>query len=456
MLFWIVAAALTAAVVLLIVPPLLKPRTAASADRAAYDLEVYRDQLAELVRDQARGLITEAQAAAARAEIGRRMLAVADQTPQAATAPRAARVVAALIAVALPVGALAVYLPLGHPDVPAMPLASRNLDAERGHGGPPPQVAAALEKLKQHLADDPKDVRGWDLLGRTYARAGKYEQAAEAFRRGLDVTPGDPELTAGWAEMTTNANDGIVPEEARRAFESVLAKEPKDPRARFYLALARQQAGDVQGALDRWRAMMAETPADAPWLPAIQARITEAAQRLNLDPAKIMPTPLPPETAQDQSGEMDAEQKAMVRGMVESLAAKMADNPTDVEGWKRLARSYTVLGEHDKAVEAAKRAVDQAPKRPDVLLVYADTLLARGPQAGGAQMPAEAVGALRDVLAAEPANREALWLLGLDAANTGRKSEAAELWGRLLPQLDPKDPDHAFVRQRIEALKAGG
>ncbi|HEY0833978.1 MAG TPA: c-type cytochrome biogenesis protein CcmI [Azospirillum sp.] len=455
MLFWIVAAALTAAVVLLIVPPLLRPR-AAAADRAAYDLEVYRDQLSELERDEARGLITGAQAAAARAEIGRRMLLVAGETPQAATAPRGTRIIAAAIAIAIPIGALAVYLPLGHPDMPAMPLASRKQETEQAHGGPPPQVAAALEKLIQHLADNPTDVRGWDLLGRTYARAGKYEQAAEAFRRGLDAAPGDVELSAAWAEMAINANDGIVPEAARTALEMVLTKEPKDPRARFYLALARQQAGDVQGALDRWRALMAETPADAPWLPAVQARITEAAQRLNLDPAKIMPTPLPPETAQDQSEGMDAEQKAMVRGMVDTLAAKLADNPADVDGWKRLARSYTVLGEHDKAVQAAKRAVDQAPKRPDILLAYADTLLARGPQAGGTDMPAEAVNALREVLAAEPANREALWLLGMNAANTGRKDEAAELWGRLLPQLDPKDPDHAFVRQRLDALKAGG
>lgn len=113
MLFWIVAAALTAAVVLLIVPPLLRKPEGAAEERAAYDLEVYRDQLGELERDQGRGLISEAQAAAARAEIGRRMLAIADRgkgsakdgakgKAPAARAPRSAMALAALLAVLLP------------------------------------------------------------------------------------------------------------------------------------------------------------------------------------------------------------------------------------------------------------------------------------------------------------------------------------------------------------------
>ncbi|WP_255542671.1 c-type cytochrome biogenesis protein CcmI [Azospirillum sp. INR13] len=136
MLFWILAAVLTAAVLLFIVPPLLRSG-AAAPDRDAFDREVYRDQLDELERDRARGLINDAQAEAAKAEIARRMLATEEKSGSAATpaTPRSARVLAVLLALMLPLGALSVYGLYGRPDLPAQPLASRNLEQERG--GPP-------------------------------------------------------------------------------------------------------------------------------------------------------------------------------------------------------------------------------------------------------------------------------------------------------------------------------
>ncbi|MGQ9364748.1 c-type cytochrome biogenesis protein CcmI [Azospirillum sp. ST 5-10] len=454
MLFWIVAAAMTAGVVLLIVPPLLKPRPVAGP-RAAYDLEVYRDQLAELERERARGLISDAQAAAAKAEIGRRMLAVAGEGKGAPAAPAAvparSKVLAVLLAVLIPLGALAVYLPLGHPDVPAMPLASRDLQREQG--GPPPQVLAAIDKLKEHLAANPDDRAGWDLLGRTYAKMGRYADAAQALGRAAALAPGDLDLKAAWAEALTNANGGIVPEPAQEAFAAVAAADPKEPRARFYLALARFQAGDVPGALQRWQALAADTPADAPWLPAIQAQIRQAAGRLGLDADAAVPQPAPPAAPQTVDGAVDDPQ---IRGMVQSLADRLRDDPSDVAGWKRLARSYSVLGEHDKAVEAGKQAVERAPGDAEALLAYADALLARAPQGENGGMPAEAAAVLRQVLQIAPDNADALWLLGLDAAMSGRKDEASELWNRLLASMDPKDPNRDILRQRIDALKQGG
>lgn len=449
MLFWIFAAAMTAAVLLLIALPLLRTRAEASG-RAAYDLEVYRDQLAELERDVGRGLVSQSQAAAARAEIGRRMLAAAEEAKSSGTvkaAPARGKLAAAFLAVALPVGALAVYLPLGRPELPAQPLAYRDLNKEQ-EGPSPQQMVAAMDKLKQHLAQNPDDLRGWVLMGQTYARIGRYQEAADAFRKAVPLSQGDASVAAAFGEMLVNANGGVMTDEATRTFADVLAKDPKDPRARFYAALGRFQAGDLQGALDGWRALAAETPADAPWLPTVQERIRETATKLGLDVASVMPQPLPAEAPQAGGG---AGQDEMVRGMVESLAAKLQANPDDPNGWMMLSRSYGVLGRHEEALNAARQAVQRAPGRADVHVAVADALLARSPEA--APMPPDAVKALRDALAIEPQHPKALWLLGLDAANTGRKAEAEELWGRLLAQIDPKEPDWAFVRARIDALK---
>ena len=467
MLFWILAAVLTAAVLLLIVPPVLRSG-AAAPDRDAFDREVYRDQLDELERDRTRGLINDAQAEAAKAEIARRMLATAEKSGSAATpaAPRSARVLAVLLALMLPLGALSVYGLYGRPDLPAQPLASRNLEQERG--GPPKTVLAAMDKLKAQLAENPNDLQGWLILGQAYAKMGRNADAADALRRAVALNGDDVELQGLFGETLVSANDGMVPEEAVKAFDAVLAKEPKDPRARFFAALARYQAGDRKDALDRWALLMAESPADAPWVPVLRDQIREAAIALDMDPAKVTPQPLPAEqkpagpVAQGQPGQNGQasegqSQDEMIRGMVAGLAAKLDADPSDVEGWLRLARSYGVLGEPEKALDAARKARERAPDRADVQVVYANAVLQTQPRNETPKpLPEEATSALRLALKAEPENKDALWLLGLDAMMSGRRDEAAAHWGKLIAQFKPSDPEYTLLKGRLDALKAGG
>lgn len=469
MLFWIFAAVLTAAVLLLIVPPLL--RTAGSGpDREEFDREVYRDQLDELERDRARGLINDAQAEAAKAEIARRMLATAETGAPTGggVTPRSARVLAVLLALVLPVGALAVYGSVGRPDLPAQPLASRNIEQERG--GPPKSVLAAMDKLKAQLAENPSDIQGWLILGQAYAKMGRNGDAADALRHAVALNRDDVEVQGLFAETLVSANDGMVPEEAVAAFDAVLAKEPKDPRARFFAALARFQAGDQQGALDRWSALMAESPADAPWVPVVRDQIREAAVALNLDPAKVTPQPLPPEQKEQAAPNAQAQanpqgnaqgnaagQDEMIRGMVANLAARLEADPSDVDGWLKLARSYGVLGDTAKALDAARKARERAPDRADVQIAYANAVLQTQPRNETPKpLPEEATSALRLALKAEPDNKDALWLLGLDAMMSGRKDEAAAHWGKLIAQFKPSDPEYTLLKGRLDALKAGG
>ena len=472
MLFWIFAAVLTAAVLLLIVPPLL--RTAGSGpDREEFDREVYRDQLDELERDRARGLINDAQTEAAKAEIARRMLATAEKSAAngggGGVPPRSARILAVLLALVLPVGALAVYGSVGRPDLPAQPLASRNLEQERG--GPPKSVLAAMDKLKAQLAENPSDLQGWLILGQAYAKMNRNADAADALRHAVALNRDDVEVQGLFGETLVSANDGMVPEEAVAAFDAVLAKEPKDPRARFFAALARFQAGDQQGALDRWSALMAESPADAPWVPVVRDQIREAAVALNLDPAKVTPQPLPPEqkeqaqpaapnaqaNAQPNAQGNAAGQDEMIRGMVANLAARLDADPSDVDGWLKLARSYGVLGDTAKALDAARKARERTPERADVQVAYANAVLQTQPRNDTPKpLPEEATSALRLALKAEPENKDALWLLGLDAMMSGRKDEAADHWGKLITQFKPSDPEYTLLKGRLDALKAGG
>jgi cytochrome c-type biogenesis protein CcmH len=487
MLFWIVAAAMTAAVTALVLMPLLRGRQAVGSPvgtRASYDMEVYRDQLAELERDLARGVIDDRQAQAARTEIGRRMLAVADERKderkrEAATAAsgtagtvpsRSSRAIALALCVVIPAGALAVYLPTGSPNLPGQPFASRETDQD---GGPPPQVMQAIAKLEQHLKDEPNDLQGWLLMGQTYTRMGRFDDSVEAYRHAVGISQGkDPGILSSYAEAMTAANRGMVPEEAARTFEAVLQADPKDPRSRYYLALARGQAGDMRGALDRWVELAAESPADAPWLPTVRQRITDTAGQLGLDVTSVMPQPLPPSQVNEPAtggapapgptreqvagaADMTPEQRnQMIRGMVDNLAARLRDNPTDADGWLRLGRAYNVLGEQDKSIEALESGTKAAPGRVDVLMAYADALMTASGDDDAP--PAPAIAVLRNVLALQPDNPQALWFLGLDAARTANTSEASQLWRKLLTRLKPGTPEYDEVQSRLDRLRQGG
>ncbi|HZH28983.1 MAG TPA: c-type cytochrome biogenesis protein CcmI [Azospirillaceae bacterium] len=465
MLFWILAGLLTAVAVALVLHPLM--RRQGVAERAAFDMAVYRDQLAEVDRDLKRGLIAPEQAEAARAEIGRRLLradAARTASDAAGAAPpgRSARIAALAVVVAVPLLALAVYLPTGRWDVPARPFAERPV-AERG---PPIEVLTALANLERHLEEDPRDLQAWILAANTYSRMGRFTEAAEAFRRAAGLSDGAPEFLSGMAEALIQANRGQVTDEARRAFEAVLSREPADLRARYYLGLAHAQDGDARGALERWAALLESSPPDAPWLDEIRGRIHELARRSGIDAGAYLPDPkgvvappaapagIPDEMAGRIAGLPPDQRAQAIRGMVEGLQARLETAPDDADGWLRLGRAWRVLGDAARAEAALERAIQAAPDRPDTHLALADLLLADQaptPQGEGG-LPARAVEALTAVLRLEPDSPPALWWLGVDAARQGRRAEAEALWRRLLGGMAQDTPARREVEEAIRGL----
>lgn len=476
--FWLAAAALTAVAVVMLLRPLLRP-PAPGVSSGEFAQGIYADQLAEVDRDLARGVLTPEQAANARTEVGRRLLAAAAEAERVAKAqgtgtPAPSRKLALALTGLLPVAALGVYLSMGNPTLPAVPF------AERPAAAPPPQeFLDAVAKLERLLQENPDDLQGWVTLAQSYARLDRPADAAEAYRKAVGLSQGDPAVLSSFAEALTNAAEGMVTEEARRAFEATLQARPDDPRARFYLGVARYQAGDYKGAIDRWAALVADSPADAPWLPIVRQRIFDVATQVGIDPVAATPQPKPPanpQTAQQpalpppatpQAGEAPAaagpspeqmqamaalppeQRQAAIRAMVDSLAERMEKDPSNVEGWLRLAQARSVLGDKDQAVVAARRATQAAPDRADTWLALARMLN----PAPGAKPSPELENALRKAVELDPKNAQALYYLGLAAAENGRKDEARATWTKLLQQLPPDSPDRKELQGQIDGLK---
>lgn len=442
--FTIAAGLLALLVLLAVVLPLLRGGSA-GPERDSFDRAVYRDQLHELERDAARGMIGAAEATAARLEIQRRLLARAGAVAPAARSGRnpapvarsgrnpALALVLALLAAS---GAGIVYLATGAPELPGLPFAQRAPD--------PAELALrqGLAEVERRIAEMPSDGPAWVLLARTRAALGQWRGADAAYRRALALVAPTPDLLAAALEAAVLAADGVVGEAAAAGLARVLAEDVDNPIARFYLAVADAQAGRHAAAIAGWQALAADLPAEASIRGEIGRRVAAASQ------AAGTPAPPLPPPAEAPSPEARA---AMILGMVERLAARLADAPDDAEGWARLGRAYGVLGERDKAADAYARAGALRPDDMDLALAEAQAMLDGLPPT--APFPPRAVAQLQRVLAADPRQPAALWHLGVEAAKRGDMDEAARFWDRLLAVLPEDSDDARMVRAALQAIR---
>ncbi len=349
---WFVFALMTAAAIFAVLWPLGRhgrPQAEGS------ETTVYKDQLAEIDRDQAAGLIGAAEAEAARVEIGRRLLAAADSEsrPAVQSNPGWRRSAAALALVALPIVAVAVYLPLGSPRLPDFPLTARTRTPDATQ--PLDDLVAQVER---HLEKNPTDGRGWNVLAPVLERLGRYDDAVRAYRNSITYNGENADRRADLGEAIVAAAGGVVTIEARSEFERASALNADEPKAGYFLGLAAEQDGRTNDAASIWRALLAKAPADAPWRPLVAASLARVG-----GPAAPA---LSDETMAASKEMSDSDRSAMIRGMVERLAVRLKQNGGDVEGWLRLVRAYVVMGERDKArsaLDAARQAVANDAER---------------------------------------------------------------------------------------------
>jgi cytochrome c-type biogenesis protein CcmH len=358
MTLWLILALMTAAAVFAVLWPLGRRATASGGD----ELVVYRDQMAEIGRDLEAGRIGTAEAEAARIEVLRRILAAdaaqAESRPARTGVPLALRRAVAVAALMLlPLGAAALYAALGSPGLPGEPLAAR-LTKPPDHQS----IETLVAQVEKHLEQHPTDGRGWELLVPVYLRMGRFDEAVKAERNVLTYSGETPDRQAGLGEAMVAAAQGIVTAEAGAAFKRALELDPKNAKARFYLGLAAEQDGRRDEAAKRWRELVAEAPPGAPYL----AFVREALARVDPDAAKSAPAPASPSIAAAPgpnaaqvaaAADMTPEQRqTMIRGMVARLAERLKSDGRDLDGWLRLMRAYMVLGERDKARDAAADA----------------------------------------------------------------------------------------------------
>ncbi len=355
MLFWILVAVLTAVVGAVLLYPLLRGAKEADDCRAG-EAEVYRDQLRELDRDLAGGLISEQEAGYARAEIGRRLIAAAksDKADAKSSVRGGYRFAQTFIIVVLPAVGLCLYLAKGEPGLPSQPLEAR---LEK----PGNDLAISIVKIEQHLAKNPDDAKGWEVLAPIYFKTNRIGDAELAYRNVIRLLGPNAARLGDLGEVLVVKADGIVTAEARSVLQQSLALDAANPRTLFYLALALEQEGKAADAKTAFEALAKQSPPDAPWLAAVNEHIVKnGGQPMASSNADTLGNPTAGDVAA-ANALSSGDRQQMIRGMVESLDAKLKEDPRNFEGWMRLIRSYAVLNDRDRAADALKRGLAAFP-----------------------------------------------------------------------------------------------
>lgn len=244
-------------------------------------------------------------------------------------------------------------------------------------------VPQSIESLEARTKANPQDLTAWQALGIACFNASRFAEAAGAYEKAVELAPDDALTWSALGEARVMASErDPMPVAALDAFRHAAAIDPKEPRARYFLAVKRDLDGDHGGAIGDWLALLAETPENAPWRGDLVRTIEQVGKINGIDvtrrladagakspPAPPMPAvarAIPGPTQQDLAAASripPGEQREMAEGMVTRLEQRLKANPGDADGWIMLIRSRVTLDQPEKASGALASAVAANPTK---------------------------------------------------------------------------------------------
>ncbi|WP_116597536.1 c-type cytochrome biogenesis protein CcmI [Primorskyibacter marinus] len=376
--FWFLTVALTCGVAALLTLALVRGRRD-TGPAEAFDLKVYRDQLAEIDRDAARSVIAPEDAERLRTEVSRRILAADSRVQEGKDVSQVRRggmVFPAVLTLALLAGGIGLYWQLGAPGYGDLGLERRKemardarenrpsqaeAEAEIARAGPAPlleeppaEYLALVTRLRGAVEERPDDLQGQTLLAGSEAALGNYVAASEAQAqvvslRGEGATARD---YADLADMRILAAGGYVSPAAEDALNAALSRDPANGVARYYYGLMMAQTGRPDAAFRLWQDLLRDSTATDPWIVPLRAQIEDMAMRAGVDYQlpPLVDAPGPSAADIDAAGEMsEADRQEMIRGMVARLSNRLAIEGGPPEDWARLIGAHNVLGDTAQA-----------------------------------------------------------------------------------------------------------
>ena len=374
MIFWVASVVILLGVLIAIIVPITRARANSSHE---YNATIYYDQLNEIKRDLDRGLLSPLDGEALKAEIEKRLetneknITAEATNKQKKPSTRIPIVMAILMAGVIPFMSYGLYFYLGSPEKKDLPFAKRkpvsSVDTTNV------KMDVLVKKLRKRLDQDPDQLKGWILLGKSLVNLNRFDDASKAFKRALEIAPNRAEIASFAAETSFMAQGGEFNQEVRYFFKLAQKINPREHKALYYLGLDAFMEKKYSTAIQYWVDLISISPVGAPWLDSVRDRLIVASkagklkissfasrvksQRLNDNQQSPEPSPTQ-EDIKNANDMSEKERKFFIRSMVDRLAERLKSEPNNLNGWRRLARAYRVLGEKQNAALVEKRIIE--------------------------------------------------------------------------------------------------
>ena len=374
MIFWVTSVFILVGVLIAIIVPIIRARANSSHE---YNATIYYDQLNEIKRDLDIGVLSPLDGEALKAEIEKRLetneknITAEATNKQKKPSTRIPIVMAILMAGVIPFMSYGLYFYLGSPEKKDLPFAKRkpvsSVDTTNV------KMDVLVKKLRKRLDQDPDQLKGWILLGKSLVNLNRFDDASKAFKRALEIAPNRAEIASFAAETSFMAQGGEFNQEVRYFFKLAQKINPREHKALYYLGLDAFMEKKYSTAIQYWVDLISISPVGAPWLDSVRDRLIVASkagklkissfasrvksQRLNDNQQSPEPSPTQ-EDIKNANDMSEKERKIFIRSMVDRLAERLKSEPNDLNGWRRLARAYRVLGEKQNAALVEKRIIE--------------------------------------------------------------------------------------------------
>ena len=339
------------------------------------------------------------------------------------------------------------YVMLGRPDLAPQPLAERGQELQSSateQSAQDESLKKALNAAQEAATANPDSVEAHLRLAMIAAEANAFDLELDALNRALKLTGDSPQIKSIKAEALSRKAGGLVTIPARNLIAEVLQVSPEEPRALYLFGLAAYQDEDYLTALERWGKLQSLMAPTTPLALRLAENIADAAERAGV--------PIPQNTSPFAMAEglSDKERDEMISGMVESLEARLADNPQDEAGWDRLINARQVLGDQDGMIRALIGAANAFPQITERQVIALEAIVLEQREADHIN---DALSLLDRINTLSPRGPQFLFFAGHFAVISGESDLAVSLWQELEAKMDDSNPLKSQLQDQIRSLQ---
>lgn len=351
--FWVVAGIFIVAALMFVIPTLLRNRQDKTAllEREAANIAIYRDQLAELDNDLRNDILSKEQYDKSKQELHKRMLqdlAISSRNPATHSIVKGRGIITtAVVILAIPLTAISLYMLLGDTRglLPQSQLASVTQSHSQDMAGMPPshtEIKSVVDNLIARLKENPADIEGWVMLGRTYAIMGQFNEASATYAKLIEMIPDSAQLLSDYADVLAMTNNGSLVGKPAELINKALEIDPDYPKALALAGTIEFEQKNYEQAATFWEKLLRVIPSDSQLAKSVSDSIAEAkslatkgeerANPMQLAQNSNVGTDLPAETKQQSlSDKSDSTKATNITGIVTlspTLVDKVSQNDT--------------------------------------------------------------------------------------------------------------------------------